>query len=189
MDAYYVHTAKEALELVESLIVTDAVVTMGGSVTLSEVGVDRLLKSGKYRFLDRARPGITPEEAQDVMRQAFTADVYLCGSNAVTENGELFNIDGNGNRVAALTYGPKSVIIVVGYNKIVADAQEARERVKRIASPTNATRVKAQTPCTVTGECNECRSPDRICATEVLTSFQRQKDRIKVIIIDEVLGF
>ncbi|MDO5096626.1 MAG: lactate utilization protein [Peptostreptococcaceae bacterium] len=189
MDGYYVHTAKEAIELVESLIVPGSTVSSGGSITLSEIGIDNLLRSGKYQFLDRARAGITPEEAQMVMRQAFTADVYVCGSNAVTENGELFNIDGNGNRVAAITYGPKSVIIVVGYNKITTDIFEARERVKRIASPTNATRVKAKTPCITTGECSDCKAPDRICCTEVVTTFQRLPNRIKVIIVDEVLGF
>lgn len=189
MDAYYVHTSEEAVELVDSLIVPNATVTMGGSVTISETGIEKLLKSGKYNFLDRARPGITPEEAQEVMRQAFTSDVYLCGSNAVTEKGELFNIDGNGNRVAAITYGPKSVIIVVGYNKIVSNAEEARARVKRIAAPTNSKRVKAKTPCSATGECNDCKAADRICATEVLTTFQRFPNRIKVIIVDEVLGF
>ncbi len=189
MDAYYVHTSAEAVELVESLIAPNSVVTMGGSMTISETGIDKLVKNGNYQFLDRARPGITPEEAQAVMRQAFTADVYLSSSNAVTENGELFNIDGNGNRVAAITYGPKSVIIVVGYNKITQDIVEARNRVKRIASPTNAKRVNAKTPCVTTGICSDCNAPDRICATEVLTGFQRIANRIKVIIVDEVLGF
>lgn len=189
MDAYYVHTSAEAVELVESLMVPDSVVTMGGSVTLSETGIDKLIKSGKYQFLDRARQGITPEEAQAVMRQAFTADIYLSSSNAITEQGELFNIDGNGNRVAAITYGPKSVIIVVGYNKIAESVEDARKRVKRIAAPTNAKRVNAKTPCVVSGMCHECNVPDRICGTEVLTSFQRIPNRIKVIIIDEVLGF
>ncbi len=189
MDAYYVHNSQQARELVESLIAPGATVTMGGSMTIVETGIDALLKSGKYNFLDRARPGITPEEAQNVMRQAFFADVYVSGSNAVTEEGELFNIDGNGNRVAAITYGPKSVIVVIGYNKLVEDIKAARLRTKRIASPTNAARVGAKTPCVISGVCSNCKAADRICATEVVTGFQRIHGRIKVIIIDEILGF
>lgn len=189
MDAYYVHTSKEAVEIVKEMIPEGAVVTSGGSVSVAESGVDALLKSGAYKFLDRARAGITPQEAQDVMRRAFTADYYVIGSNAVTEKGELFNIDGNGNRVAAIAYGPKNVIVIVGTNKIVEDVEEARKRVKRIAAPTNAVRVGASTPCISTGVCADCKAADRICSMELLTGHQRIANRIKVIIIDENLGF
>lgn len=189
MDAYYVHTSKEAVELVESMLVPDSVVTVGGSETLIEAGIVTLLKSGKYEFLDRARPGITPEESHAVMRQAFTADTYVISANAVTENGELFYIDGNGNRVAAVAYGPKNVIVVVGYNKITEDKDEARNRTKRISAPTNVIRTKAKTPCAETGICSDCASPERICCLELLVGFQRISNRIKVIIVDEILGF
>lgn len=189
MDAYYVHTSQEALDLVESMLVPGSVVTMGGSVTISETGIENLLKSGKYEFLDRARPGITPEESHEVMHQAFMADSYVISANAVTEEGELFYIDGNGNRVAAIAYGPKNVIVVLGYNKITEDREEARKRAKRIASPANAYRVKTKTPCVQTGVCSDCTSPGRICCLELLVGYQRINNRIKVIIVDEVLGF
>lgn len=189
IDAYYVHTKEEALKLVESLLVPGSKIASGGSVTLTEVGVENLLRSGAYEYIDRARPGITQEEAHNAMRQAFTTDTYLAGANAVTEQGELFFIDGNGNRVAAIAYGPKSVILVVGYNKIAQDREEARKRCKRIPSPTNAARVKAKTPCVETGVCADCHSPERICCAEVLLGFQRVNGRIKVILVDEVLGF
>lgn len=189
MDAYYVHTSTEAKDLVESMLVPGSIVTIGGSVTLTETGIEGLLKSGKYEFLDRARPGITPEESHAVMRQAFNADTYVIGANAVTEEGELFYIDGNGNRVAAIAYGPKNVIVVVGYNKITENALEARNRTKRIAAPANANRIKAKTPCVETGYCMDCKTPDRICGSELLVSYQRINNRIKVIIVDEILGF
>ena len=189
MDAYYVHTSKEALDLVESMLIPGAVVTMGGTVTLAETGIEALLKSGKYEFLDRARPGITPEESHAVMHQAFQADAYVIGANAVTEEGELFYMDGNGNRIAAVVYGPKNVIVVVGYNKITEDREEARKRTKRIAAPSNAYRVKAKTPCVQTGICSDCTSPERICCSELYLGYQRISNRIKVIIVDEALGF
>lgn len=189
IEGFYVHNSKEAVDLVESMLGKGSTVTIGGSVTLSDTGIVKLITNGNYEFLDRARPGITPEESQEVMRQAFTCDNYVISSNAITEKGEIFNIDGNGNRIAAIAYGPKNVIIVVGYNKIVEDAAEARARAKRIAAPANATRVKAKTPCTITGICSDCNSPDRICGTEMLLGFQRISNRIKVIIVDEVLGF
>ena len=189
MDGYYVRSSKEAVELVESLLVPGSTISCGGSVTLAETGIDALMKSGKYNFLDRARPGITPEESHAVMRQAFTVDTYLIGANAVTEEGELFYIDGNGNRIAAIAYGPKNVIVIVGHNKITENALEARNRTKRIAAPTNAARIKAKTPCVETGYCSDCNSPDRICGAEMLVGFQRIDKRIKVIIVDEILGF
>ncbi len=189
IDAYYVHTSKEALDLVESMLVQGSVVTCGGSVTLAETGIDNLLKNGKYEFLDRARPGITPEESHAVMRKAFMADYYVIGTNGITENGELFFIDGNGNRVAAVAYGPKNVIVIAGYNKITEDAEEARRRTKRIAAPANAYRIGAKTPCSEMGYCTDCNSPDRICGDELLVGYQRMGNRIKVILIDEELGF
>lgn len=189
MDAYYVHSSKEALELVESMLVPNSVVTMGGSVTLNETGIEALLKSGKYEFLDRAKPGITPEESHAVMRQAFLADTYVISANAITENGELFYIDGNGNRIAAVAYGPKNVIVIAGCNKITEDAADARRRTKRIAAPANAYRIKAKTPCAESGACMDCSAPDRICGAEMLVGYQRITNRIKVILVDEVLGF
>ena len=110
-------------------------------------------------------------------------------SNAITENGELYNVDGNGNRVAALVWGPKSVIVVAGYNKIVKDIDEAKTRVREIAAPSNAARLGCDTPCTKTGHCMDCSSSKRICATTVITGRQRVENRIKVILVGEELGY
>ena len=119
----------------------------------------------------------------------FFADCYLTSCNAVTEQGELYNVDGNANRVAAMTYGPKSVICVVGYNKIVPNLEAAVARVEQVAAPANAVRLHRKTPCTVTGRCEDCHSPDRICCTTVIHRQQRVPGRIKVILVGEELGY
>ncbi len=189
MDAFYAKSAEEAQLIFKSLVEKNSVVTAGGSMTAIELGITDLLRSGEYVYIDRESHGITPEEVQIVQRQAFTADYFITGTNAITENGELFNIDGNGNRVAAISFGPKQVIVFAGSNKIVRDAQEARRRVKEIAAPANAMRLDCKTPCAVDGVCRDCASDSRVCCIEVLTGFQRIKNRIKVIIVDENLGF
>jgi L-lactate utilization protein LutB len=195
MEAYYAENKGQALHLVEELLNEGDVVTNGGSVTLTECGVIDLLRSGKYRYLDRAAPGTTPDAVREIYLQAFRADAYLMSANAVTENGELYNVDGNSNRVAALLYGPKSVIVVAGYNKLVRNVEEAIARVKQTAAPANAARLHCGTPCTHTGVCQSdavgggCRSEKRICANYVLSSYQREPGRIKVILVGEELGY
>ena len=137
----------------------------------------------------RDRPDLTPEQKKQIFRQAFSADVYLMSSNAVTEEGELYNVDGNSNRVAALAYGPDSVIVVAGCNKIVPDIAAAVERVKKIAAPVNATRLHCSTPCAKTGECMNCHSDGRICCNYLVSAQQRHQDRIKVILVGGELGY
>ncbi len=200
MQAFYAEDKCKAVELVKSLIEKGATVSFGGSVSLAESGVLELIKSGDYNLLDRSREGITPEEIQKIYRDTFSADVYLCSSNAITENGELYNVDGLGNRVAAITFGPQSVIIVAGYNKIVADLDEAADRVKRIAAPANCLRLSKDTYCAACGGCislkdgkaemtDGCNSADRICRSYVVTAKQKDKNRIKVILVGEELGY
>ena len=189
MKPYYAETKEEALKLVESLMSEGQTISCGGSMTLQECGILDLMRSGKYNFLDRAVPGLTQEQIKEIYRKTFFADTYLTSSNAITENGELYNVDGNANRVAALTFGPDSVIVVAGYNKIVSDMDAAVERVKKIAAPMNTVRLHCDTPCVKTGECKECHCGDRICCTYVVTAQQREKDRIKVILVGEELGF
>ena len=195
---YIAETKEEALSLVKGSIAEGATVSCGGSVTLAETGIMELLRSGKYNFLDRE--GKTPEEVQKIYREAFSADVYLTSSNAVTENGELYNVDGNSNRVAAICFGPASVIVVVGRNKVVRTLDDAILRVKRMAAPANAARLGCETYCLSKGECmalasgasgmtEGCRSKARICCSYVVTAQQRIKDRIKVILVNEDIGF
>lgn len=197
---FFVKDKKEAYEKVRELINEGDTVSVGGSVTLMEAGIVDLLKSGKYNFLDRYKEGLTRDALEEIYRQTFFADCFLSSTNAITENGELYNVDGNCNRVAALLFGPKSVIIVAGKNKIVKDLSEAAERVKTIAAPKNAVRLSLETYCSKEGGCiykgegadgigHGCSSDVRICAGYVVCARQRIKDRIKVIIIDESLGY
>ncbi len=179
----------EAVEIIENLITEGSTVAVGGSMTLSEAGVLDLLRSGRYEFYDRYEPGLTSDQINFIHKKAFSCDAYLCSSNAVTENGELYNIDGNGNRIAAMIYGPESVIVVAGYNKIVSDVNEAHKRIKEFAAPANAMRLSCNTPCAITGKCCDCHSDSRICSTSVLLGYQQKKDRIKVILVGEELGY
>ncbi|MBE6907148.1 MAG: lactate utilization protein [Ruminococcaceae bacterium] len=186
MDAYYVKTCKDAVNLIDQLCAEGESVAVGGSMTLFECGIIDYLRSGKYQFFDRYAPGV---DVGKVFRQAFFCDTFFTSSNAITEQGELYNVDGNGNRVAAMIFGPKSVIVVAGYNKIVADLEAARRRVSDIAAPANAMRLDKKTPCKVLGACQNCRSDDRICADYVIHGQQTAKGRIKVIIVGEQLGY
>ena len=142
----------------------------------------------KDAYLDRSA-GKNPDEVGEIMRKAFVSDSFLSSSNAITENGELYNVDGNGNRVAAMIYGPKQVVVVVGVNKIVNDIDEAVARVVKVAAPKNTVRLERATPCVKTGVCGHCRSEDRICCSYVTLAQQRVPDRIKVVIVDEELGY
>ena len=187
MDATCVKTAQDVVPVVRSLLHPGDVVSNGGSVSLAETGVMDLLRSGEYRFLDRE--GLSGDELARVYRDAFSADVYFASANAVTDAGEIFNVDGNGNRVAAIAFGPKKVILVVGCNKLVADLHEAETRLETLAAPANNKRLACATPCRETGVCAHCHSPARVCCTYTVQRFQRQKGRIHVILVAEPLGF
>ena len=187
MEAYYVKAAAEVRPFVEQMIPEGAVVSNGGSVSLAETGVMDLLASGRYQYLDRSK--VTGEELHALFRQVFSADWYLASTNAVTEAGELYNVDGTANRVAAITFGPRNVLLVVGCNKIVKDLAAAKERVEAIAAPANTVRLNCATPCAVSGKCEHCHSPARICCTTTIHSFQRVPGRIKVLLVGEPLGF
>ena len=187
MEATCVKTAQDVVPVVRSLLHPGDVVSNGGSVSLAETGVMDLLRSGEYRFLDRE--GLSGDELGRVYRDAFSADAYFASANAVTDAGELFNVDGNGNRVAAIAFGPKKVILVVGCNKLVADLHEAETRLETLAAPANTKRLSCATPCRETGVCAHCHSPARVCCTYTVQRFQRQKGRIHVILVAEPLGF
>lgn len=200
MMACYVEKKADVVSKVAELMKDGETVSVGGSMTLFECGVIDHLRSGRYDFQDRYKDGLTRPEMEEIYRKAFFADTYISSTNAVTENGELYNVDGNSNRVAAICYGPKSVIIIVGYNKIVEDIDAAVSRVKRTAAPANCVRLSCQTYCSEKGECmslqsgdsemaSGCNSPARICCSYVVSGCQRVKDRIKVIIVGEELGY
>ena len=200
MEAYYCENSAEARELVKTLISKGDVISNGGSVTLKQTGIYDIISSSDYNYLDRSREGITREEVEEVYRKTFCADAFFTSSNAVTENGELYNVDGNSNRVAAILYGPKSVIVVCGVNKLVRNIAQAVERVKTKAAPPNTVRLGIDTYCAKSGQCvflnkenpemcEGCHSDGRICCNYVVCAQQRHVNRIKVIIINEELGY
>ena len=197
LNPQFVPTKADVLPLIERMLSDGDVVAVGGSVTLDETGVIAHLRSARYQFLDRYAEGLTREQKEEIFRRSFFADAYLCSSNAVTEQGELYNVDGTGNRVAAIAYGPKKVIMVVGVNKIVRDLDEAAKRVKACAAPPNTRRLGFETYCNKVGHCikpdggmtDGCAANMRICCSYLITGFQRQTDRIHVILVGEECGY
>jgi len=198
MEAFYVGKTADVCSKVKELIREGDSVAAGGSMTLDETGVTTMLRSGDYRFIDRNVPGLDPEAVRRIYLDSFDADVYMTSSNAVTLKGELFNVDGTSNRIAALCFGPRSVIVIVGINKIVPDIRSAVRRVKQTAAPANCVRLDKKTYCAATGYCQGidsdditagCSGPDRICCSYLISAMQQERGRIKVIIVGEDLGF
>lgn len=198
MEFYYAPAAADVKNIVAGLLKPGDVISHGGSVSMAECGIRELIQSPEYQYLDRS--AVPAEEVEELYRKSFFADVYISSSNAITEDGVLYNVDGNSNRIAAIAYGPKSVIIIAGYNKIVRDLEEAEIRVKNTAAPPNCVRLDCKTPCAETGECislrnsgrqisDGCRGDGRICCNYLISAQQRHKGRIKVIIVGEELGF
>ncbi|MDU4891514.1 MAG: lactate utilization protein [Clostridium sp.] len=189
MNGYLVKDREELISKIVELTKEGDTVTCGGSMSLFETGVIDHLRSGRYNFLDRYAEGLSQDEIKEIYRGAFSADVYFAGTNAVTENGELYNVDGTGNRVAAMLFGPDKVILVVGENKIVKNLEEAILRNERICAPVNCERLNRATPCVKVGHCMDCSSPERICNEYIVIKKQRDKDRIHVIFMNESLGY
>lgn len=186
-DVYIAKNKDELIDLIKSLIPKGVTVTSGGSLSVSESGVLDVLKSGEYNFLDRTKAK-SLEERKAIELAAFTCDFYICSANAITEDGKLVFLDGNGNRAAAVIYGPKNVLLIASVNKVVKDLDDARKRMRYI-SPMNSKRLNLKTPCTVTGMCHDCASEQRICNYFVVVeSSFRQPKRIKVILTTFELG-
>ncbi|MBW2193714.1 MAG: lactate utilization protein [Deltaproteobacteria bacterium] len=164
-------------------------ISWGGSMTFVSTSLyDALKDASDIQVIDTYDKSLSPEESLERRRQSLLADLFITGTNAVTEGGQLVNLDMIGNRVAALTFGPKFVIVLVGRNKIVPDLQFAMDRIKDYAAPANVMRLDKKTPCAKTAFCEECKSPDRICNTWTLTEKSFPKGRVKVILINEDLG-
>lgn len=188
MEGHYCETAAEAREMILSMIEDNCVVSWGGSATVNSLGVKEKLADRAVEIID---PYSTtdPAESIDRRRRGLLADYYLMSSNAVTMDGELVNIDGTSNRVAALCFGPKQVIVVAGANKLARGIDDALERAKLHAAVPNNVRLKRNTPCTVSGDCSDCLSKDCICCNIVTTRFCGTPGRIQVILVNENLGF
>ncbi len=192
MNGYYFRTAREAVPKILEQIPEGAVVGLGDSLTLQQIGLIAILEKGNYKLQNPwAQESIKQKIA--MQRQIFMSDVFLVGTNAVTLNGELINVDGLGNRVAAMIFGPKKVLVIVGANKIVRNIEDGINRIKSIAAPANAKRHEypedRRPPCATTGRCVDCKPPLTICCSQVIIRGQMfSKDRINVFIIDEELG-
>lgn len=189
IEGYYCENREEANAKAKHLLTPDCTISWGGSATLSEIGlIDDLKKSDNYILYDRA-VAATPEEKRELFGKIVTVDYYFMSSNAITLDGELVNIDGNGNRVACLCSGPANVIIVAGMNKIVKNVDEGISRTRNIAAPPNAVRLGLDTPCANAGRCCDCMTDDCICGQIVVTRMSRMRGRIKVILVGEELGY
>lgn len=188
MEGYYCPTSKEAVEKAMTLMEDASTVAFGGSTTLQETGMLEALKKSNHTVIDRT-VAKTPEEKREIYARSVMADDYFMSSNAITLDGELVNIDGEGNRVACLITGPKQVIILVGLNKVTTSVKEAINRVQNMAAPPNGVRLGLQTPCSVSGVCSDCYTKDCMCCQVVITRKSKKDGRIKVILIGEELGF
>ena len=191
-EAVIVQSAKEAAQFVMEKLLPESKaqsVSFGGSMTLNSTGLlDSLAGVKGLALISPNAPGISNEEKIEVRRQGLLVDLYLTGTNAVTEDGFLVNLDMIGNRVGALTFGPKKVVVIVGRNKIVPDLEMAMYRIKDYAAPANAMRLNCKTPCVKTSECADCNSPGRICNTWTITEKSFPKGRVTVILINDELG-
>lgn len=188
MEAYYVKTKEEALTKALELIPEGSTVSWGGCMSAQEIGLFDTLHNGNYTVLDREEKQ-TQEEKQEIARQALSCDVFIGSANALSEDGVMVNIDGNANRVAAYAFGPKNVLLIVGMNKVVKTEEDAMSRARNEAAPINAQRFGIDTPCVKNGSCFDCKSPQCICCQILVTRFSRQPKRMKVILVDENLGF
>lgn len=185
MSGYYAADKEAALKQALELIPKGSTITMGGGMSVHEIGLVKALKNADYNFIDR-------DEATDkraAMLAAYDADFFLASTNAITEDGVLVNIDGNSNRVSAIAQGPKKVIFIVGMNKVCDDVDGAMKRARNVAAPINAQRFGLSTPCAKTGSCFNCKSPDTICCQFLITRFSRHEGRIHVILVNDDLGF
>lgn len=185
MSGYYAASREEALSIALSLIPEGSTATMGGGVSVHEIGLVDALKNGNYSFIDRDDYA----DKREAALLAYDADVFLASCNAVTSDGVLVNIDGNSNRVSAIAHGPKKVIFIVGMNKVCDDVDGAMKRARNVAAVTNAQRFNISTPCSKTGTCMDCKSPDTICCQFLITRYSRHAGRIHVILVNDNLGF
>ena len=185
MTGYYAADKEEALKIALSLIPEGSTVTMGGAMSAHEIGLPRALEEGDYNFIDRDKM----EDKRAAMLAAYDADHFLASANAMTEDGIIVNIDGNANRVSAIAQGPRHVLFIVGMNKICDDVDGALKRARNVAAPINAQRFGLNTPCTKTGSCMDCKTPDTICCQFLITRYSKHPGRIHVILVNDCLGF
>ncbi len=189
MNGYYIESKEKLFDKIKELVPEKSVVAFGGSMTIHEIGVVDFVKQENYTVLDRFQEGITGAEIKKIFKESFFADAYITSTNALTEEGELYNVDGTGNRVAAMMFGPEKVLVICGENKLVCDLDEAQLRMETIAAPANNKRLGRKTPCINTGVCEECNSQEKICRNYTAIKSQGEKDRIHVLILKGDFGY
>lgn len=187
-DAYYCKNSADALEKALELIPEGSSVGWGGTKSAEQIGLLNAIRNGNYHAIDREN-ATTPEQKEKLAREALFADVFITGANAMSQDGQMVSIDGNGNRVAAIIYGPKTVLVIVGMNKVCATVEEAVSRARTVAAPMNMQRFMKDTPCAGTGVCGNCKSVDCICNQILITRHCRPVNRIRYIIVGEELGY
>lgn len=188
MEGLYFADSKAAVNYILSIMPNGSSVAWGGSMSVIESGLMEAIQNGDYELIDRSKAA-NVEEARQIFAKTSLSDYYLMSTNAITLNGELINIDGNGNRVASLIHGPAHVIIIAGMNKVVADVESGYHRIKTMACPPNAVRLNRNIPCGITGKCADCLSQDCFCNQIVVTRRSGHAGRIKVILVGENLGY
>lgn len=188
MEGYYFETSRECVKAIIESMPQGSIISWGGSETIKETGLMDAVRNGSFELVDRA-DAKSPDEARQIYAKTVLSDYYLMSTNAITIDGELINIDGNGNRVACLIQGPSHVIIVAGMNKVVTDVGSGIARVRNIASPANAIRLDRSLPCAASGHCHDCLSPDCFCNQIVITRRSGHAGRIKVYLVAEDLGY
>lgn len=189
MEIFFLDNEQELKKYLKTVLKDNKSVAVGGSMTLFETGVIDLIRTSPVIFYDRYQEGLTRTQMQELFKQAFTADIFITSTNALTVDGCLYNVDGNGNRVAAMIYGPSEVLVIAGKNKIFESEQAAIEHIKNVSAPANAIRLQKETPCSKTGHCMECKAPQRICSSYVKLGYQGNENRIKVIILNDTYGY
>ena len=187
-DAYYCETKEEALNKALSLIPAGSSVGWGGALSAQQIGLLDAVNAGNFVALDRDKAA-NPQEREEIMRKCLLAETFITGANAISLDGQMVNIDGNGNRVAAMIYGPKQVLVIAGMNKVEDSLEAAMNRARTVAAPMNKQRFPLQTPCEVTGTCADCKSDGCICNQILVTRNCKPAGRIKFVLVREELGF
>jgi len=187
--SFVLDSRNDILTFLDSQIPDGVVVGVGDSVTLEVCGVYKYLRDRNLKFLDKYLRSLSSAQKKELYLQNFNADFFISSANAVSSEGKIYNLDGNGSRVAPIIYGPKKVFLVCGINKIVDSEETAFDRIRLVAAPLDAKRLQKKTPCSVTGRCSDCHSPDRICNYYSIVQGQFDGERIKVIFINEQLGY
>ena len=188
MEGYFFEDSASCVNAVKEMLQDGSIISWGGSESIKESGIMDMLQQGNYELIDRLQAK-TPEEAREFYAKTVLSDYYFMSTNAITLDGELINIDGNGNRVACLIHGPSNIMMIVGMNKLVSSVENGVERVRNFASPPNAKRLNRQTPCNFNGRCGDCLSPDCMCNQIVITRRSGRPGRIKVFLVAEELGY